>query len=82
MVADFQNVYRYNVSLSSSVVLADVSEHNSNPAGENELLFAVGTCVFLLLHDSGFRRASVRDTSWEKMWMLIAGFSDEMWVLQ
>ena len=59
MAADFQNVYRYNVSLCSSVVLADVSEHNSNPAGENELRFVVGTCVFLYLRDSGFRRASV-----------------------
>ena len=47
MAADFQNVYRYNVCLCSSVVLADVSEHNSNPAGENELRFVVGTCVFL-----------------------------------
>ena len=49
MAADFQNVYRYNASLCSSVVLADVSEHNSNPAGENELRLVVGTCVFLLL---------------------------------
>ena len=47
--ANFQNVYRYNASLYSSVVLADISEHNSNPAGENELRFVVGTCVFLLL---------------------------------
>ena len=45
----FPNVYRYNVGLCSSVVLADVSEHNSNPAGENELRFVVGTFVFLLL---------------------------------
>ena len=30
-------------------MLADVSEHNSNPTGENELRFVVGTCVFLLL---------------------------------
>ena len=36
MAADFQNFYRYNVSLCSSVVLADVLEHNCNPAGENE----------------------------------------------
>ena len=49
MLADFQNVYRYNVSLCSLVVLADISEHNSNPAGENELRFVVGSCVFLLL---------------------------------
>ena len=49
MAADFLNVYRYNVSLCSSVVLADVSEHNSNPAGENKLRFVVGTYVFLLL---------------------------------
>ena len=56
MAADFQNVYRYNVSLCSSVVLADVSEHNSSPAGENELRFVVGTCGFLfscMIRDSG-----------------------------
>ena len=58
MAADFQNVYRYNVCLCSSVVLADVLEHNCNPAGENELSFVVGTCVFFYLHDSGFQRAS------------------------
>ena len=37
-------------------MLADVSEHNSNPAGENELRFVVGTCVFLftcMIRDSG-----------------------------
>ena len=49
MAVDFQKVYRYNVSLCSSVVLADVSEHNSNPAGENELRFVVGTFFFVLL---------------------------------
>ena len=49
MVADFQNVDHYNVSLGSSVVLVDVSGHNSNPEGGNELHFVVGTCVFLLL---------------------------------
>ena len=47
MAADFQNVYRYSVCLCSSVVLADVLEHNCNPAGENELRFVVDTCVFL-----------------------------------
>ena len=47
MAADFQNVYRYIVCLCSSIVLADVLEHNGNPAGENELRFVVGTCVFL-----------------------------------
>ena len=47
MAADFQNVYCYNVCLCSLVVLADVLEHNCNPAGENELCFVVGTCVFL-----------------------------------
>ena len=48
-------IYRYNVSLCSSVVLADVSEHNSNPAGENELRFVVGTCVSFtcIIRDSG-----------------------------
>ena len=72
MAADFQNVYRYSVCLCLSVVLADVSEHNYNLAGENELSFVVCICVFFYLHDSGFRRASVRVTSWEKMWMLVA----------
>ena len=43
----FQNVYRYNVCLCSSLVLADVLAHKCNPAGENELRFVVGTCVFL-----------------------------------
>ena len=47
MAADFQNVYRY-MCLCSSVVLADVSEHNSNPGGKHELRFVFGTCVFLL----------------------------------
>ena len=56
MAADFQNVYRYYVCLCSSVVLADVLEHNCNPAGENELSFEVGTCFFLFLCDSGFQR--------------------------
>ena len=31
MAADFQNVYRYNVCLCSSVVFADVLQHNCNP---------------------------------------------------
>ena len=35
--------------VSLSVVLVDVLEHICNPAGENELSFVVGTCVFLLL---------------------------------
>ena len=48
-VADFQNAYRYNACLCSSVVLADVLKHNCNPAGKNELSFVVDTCVFLLL---------------------------------
>ena len=43
--SDFQNVYRYNVCLCSSLVLADVLEHKCNPAGESELRFVVG--VFL-----------------------------------
>ena len=82
MAADFQNVYHYNAYLCSSVVLADVLEENCNPAGENELIFVVGTCVFFCFRDSGFQRASTWATSWEKMWMLIAGFPDEMWMLQ
>ena len=49
MAAEFRNVYRYNASLCPSVVLVDASEHNGNPASENELRFVVGTCVFLLL---------------------------------
>ena len=49
MAADSQNVYRYNVCLCSSVLLAEVLEPYCNPAGENELSFVVGTCVFLLL---------------------------------
>ena len=49
MVADFQNVYRYSACLCSSVVLADVLQHNCYPACENELSFVGGTCVFLLI---------------------------------
>ena len=74
MAADFQNIYRYNVCLCSLVVLADVLEHNCNPAGENELSFLVGTCVFLS-HSSELHRG-------KKLWMLIAGFPDEMWMLR
>ena len=56
-----QNVYRYNVCLCSSVVLAHVLEYNCHPAGENELSlsFVVGTCVFLLLASA----CMIRDTS-------------------
>ena len=83
MAVDFQKVYRYNVSLCSSVVLADVSEHNSNPAGESELRFVVGSttcmCFSFILHDSTFQRASAWATSWENV---DAGFSDEMWKRQ
>ena len=50
MAADFQNVYRFNVCLSSSVVLVDVSGHNCNPAGENELSFVVGPFTCCPLH--------------------------------
>ena len=56
MAADFQNGYRYNVNLCSSVVLGDVSEHNSSPAGENELRFVIGTLCFsftCMIRDSG-----------------------------
>ena len=56
----FTNVYRYNVCHCSSVVLADVLEHNCNLAGENQLTFVVVTCVFLsLASDSGFQACSV-----------------------
>ena len=58
MAADFQNVYCDNVCLCSSVVSADVLEHNCDPAGKIEFIFLVGTCVFFYLHDSGFQRAS------------------------
>ena len=78
MAADFQNVYRYYVCLCSSVVLADVLEHNCNPAGENELSFLVGTCVFLS-HSSVLPPELHRR---KKLWILIAGFPDEMWMLQ
>ena len=78
MAADFQNVCSYYVCLCSSIVLADVLEHNCNPAGENELRF----CGRYLCFSFTFQRASAWATSWEKMWMLIAGFPDEMWMLQ
>ena len=52
MAADFQNVYRYNAYLCSSVVLADVLEENCNPAGENELIFVVGTYFAFVIRDS------------------------------
>ena len=77
MAADFQNVYRYYVCLCSLVVLADVLEHNCNPAGENELRFVVGTVVFFFHIPACFRLSYIVG----KMWMLIAGFPDEMWML-
>ena len=76
MAADFQNVYRYNVCLCSSVVLADVIEHNCNPAGETNtfcgryLRFSF-TCI---IRDSGVLPSELHRG--KKMWMLIAGFSD------
>ena len=48
MAADFQNVYQ-NACFFSSVVLADVLEHNCNPAGEKELSFVVGPFCFLFV---------------------------------
>ena len=75
MAVDFQNVYCYNVSFYSSVVLADVLEHNCNPAGENELSFVVATGFFLFLCDSGFQRAFDRPSYIEGKqcgrWLLI-----------
>ena len=69
--SDFQNVYRYNVCLCSSLVLADVLEHICNPAGEIELRFVVGTCVFLS-HSSVLPPELHRG---KKVWMLIASVS-------
>ena len=69
MAADFQNVYHYIVCLCSSVVLADVLEHNCNPAGENELRLVVGTCFFSFT----FQRASPELYRWKKCgcWLLV-----------
>ena len=78
MTADLQNISRYNVSLCSSVVLAGVSEHNSNLAGEYKLRFVVGTCVFLS-HSSMLPSELHRGKKCECS--VIAGFSDEMWTL-
>ena len=44
-----QIVYRYNVFLCSSVVLADVLEHYCSPGGEDEVSFVLDTCFLLLL---------------------------------
>ena len=66
MVVDFQSVYCYSVCLCALVVLADVLEHNWNPAGEKQLSFVVCTCVFFYLNDSGFQCTSTWATSWEK----------------
>ena len=65
-------------------MLADVSEHNSNPAGENELRFVVGTCVSFtcIIRDSGVLPSELHRGKNVDRWMLIAGFSDEMWMLQ
>ena len=73
MAADFQNVYHYNVCLCSSVVLAEVLEHYCNLV----LVF------FFCLHDSGSSSMLLPEPPQEKiMWMLSAGFPDEMWMLQ
>ena len=39
-------------------------------------------CGRYLCFSFTFQRASAWATSWEKMWMLIASFPDEMWMLQ
>ena len=39
-------------------------------------------CCRYLCFSFTFQRASAWATSWVKMWMLIAGFPDEMWMLQ
>ena len=70
-----------NVSLSRSVVLADVLEHSCNLSGENELSFVVGTCVFFYLHNSGFQSASEFHRG-KTLWKIKAGFPKEMWMLQ
>ena len=77
--ADFQNVYRYNVCLCSSVVLADVLEHNCNPAGENELSSVVGFILAWFGIPACFHLSYIVG---KKMCTLIAGFPDEMWMLQ
>ena len=48
------------------------------PCSENELSFLVGTCVFLS-HSSVLPPELHRR---KKLWILIAGFPDEMWMLQ
>ena len=45
MATDFQDVYRYNAYLCSSVVSADVLEENCNPAGENELILCFASVI-------------------------------------
>ena len=42
----------------------------------------ITSCGRYLCFSFTFQRASAWVTSWEKMWMLIAGFPDEMWMLQ
>ena len=69
MAADFQNVYRCNVCLCSSVVLAGVLEHNCN--SPKRITF----CGRYLCFSFTFQPASAWATSWEKMWMLIASVS-------
>ena len=63
-------------------VFADVLKHNYSPAGENELSFVVGTYAFLIL--AMIRAFSLLRSSRHRgktRWMLIAGFTDEIWML-
>ena len=58
-------------------------EHNCNPAGENEVSCLVVTFVFLfscIIRDS--RLLSPELHRGKKVWMLIAGSPDEMWMLR
>ena len=56
MAADFQNVYRCNASLCSSVVLADVSDHNEQPCRWKRITFCGRYLCFsftCMIRDSG-----------------------------
>ena len=75
MAADFQNVYRYNVSLCSSVVLVDVSERNSNPGGEKEFTFCGRYLCFSftrMIRDSGVLPSELHRGKKCGCWLLVS----------